>query len=82
MGLYVPLLEFNLQPKCTQVPPVNRLSVMATRWPPAAAIFTIEVQKRRPSICIGYQNQLIREIRARMPLLFYSTENLINEFHA
>jgi hypothetical protein len=45
-------------------------------------IFTVEVKKRCPFIYVGYQNQLIREIRARMPLLNYSTEHLIEEFHA
>src|SRR5262249_56854469 len=29
---------FGVQPKLTRAPPVNRLSVMATRWPPAAAV--------------------------------------------
>jgi hypothetical protein len=45
-------------------------------------IFTLEFKKRYPALYIGHQNQLIREIRSRMPLVSYSTEHLIEEFHA
>jgi hypothetical protein len=45
-------------------------------------IFTLEFKSRHSFLYIGYQNQLIREIRSRMPLLNYSTEHLIEEFHA
>jgi hypothetical protein len=45
-------------------------------------VFTLEFKKRDPALYIGYQNQLIREIRSRMPLLHYSNEHLIEEFHA
>ena len=31
---------------------------------------------------IGYQNQLIREIRASLPLLSYSSQQLIQGFHS
>jgi hypothetical protein len=45
-------------------------------------IFTIEFKKRHPALLIGYQNQLIREIRASLPLLSYTSEQLIQGFHA
>jgi len=46
------------------------------------AIFSIEFKKRHPALLIGYQNQLIREIRASLPLLSYQNEQLIDGFHA
>jgi hypothetical protein len=44
-------------------------------------IFSIEFKKRHPALLIGYQNQLIREIRACLPLLSYTNEQLIQGFH-
>jgi hypothetical protein len=44
-------------------------------------IFTIEFKKRHPALLIGYQNQLTREIQACLPLLSYTSEQLIEGFH-
>ena len=43
-------------------------------------IFSIEFKKRHPALLVGHRNQLIREIRAHLPLLSYTNEQLIEGF--
>jgi hypothetical protein len=45
-------------------------------------VISIEFQKRHPALLIGYRNQLIREIRSSLPLLSYSSAQLIQGFQA
>lgn len=44
-------------------------------------IFSIEFKKRHPALLAGHRNQLIREIRACLPLLSYTNEQLIEGVH-
>jgi hypothetical protein len=46
-----------------------------------AFLFTYESQQRYPQVLIGYQNQLISEIKTTMPLLSYSAREIIEAFH-
>jgi hypothetical protein len=46
-----------------------------------AFIFTFESKQRYPLLLIGHQNQLISEIKATLPLLAYSAQQLIEGFH-
>jgi hypothetical protein len=47
----------------------------------SAFIFTFESKQRYPLLLIGQQNQLISEIKASLPLLAYSAQQLIEGFH-
>jgi hypothetical protein len=43
-------------------------------------IISMEFQKRHPALLIGYQNHLIRKIKSSLPLLTYSSAELIQGF--